>query len=71
MTRKLTVLEPALGIPGSELRMRGAWVRAAGFEPGARVQVVVTSPGVLEVRALAEVPATAGQGSDRISRQPV
>ncbi len=50
--RKFTVLEPALGIPGSELRFRGQWLQDAGFHPGARVELMSLETGVIEIRLI-------------------
>lgn len=41
---------PTRGPRGAEVRMRGQWLRAAGFHPGARVAVHLPSPGVIELR---------------------
>jgi len=36
----------------SYIRLRGRWLRAAGFEPGQRVRVRVTGPGSLSVQVV-------------------
>lgn len=53
----MTVLRSTRSQRGSELRLRGDWLRAAGFSPGDRCEVVPVSPGVLQVTIKAERPA--------------
>lgn len=38
-----------------QIRLMGRWLEMAGFKPGERVQVVCTTPGVIELRST--VPA--------------
>lgn len=33
-----------------QIRLQGAWLRAAGFPPGARVNVIQTGKSIIEVR---------------------
>lgn len=35
---------------GAQIRLKGAWLEQAGFEPGTTVTVISTAPGVLEIR---------------------
>ncbi len=55
-TRRFKVMEGTLSAAKSawdkaaELRLRGQWLRNAGFHPGADVQCICVSPGVLELR---------------------
>jgi hypothetical protein len=41
------------------LRIKGAWLSAAGFPPGASVVLTVCSPGVIEIRLNAPPPDSA------------
>ena len=50
MTRTFKVMEPMMGLTGSELRFRGTWLKAAGFPPGATVTLTNPEPGVLALR---------------------
>lgn len=34
------------------IRIKGKWLRIAGFIPGQRISLNITAPGVMEVRAL-------------------
>jgi hypothetical protein len=34
----------------ASIRLKGQWLRAAGFAPGATVELTVVSPGVIEIR---------------------
>jgi hypothetical protein len=38
----------------SSIRLKGQWLTSAGFHPGERVAVTMVSPGVLEIRLVAE-----------------
>ena len=55
MKRKLKV-EHGPGIysrparAGSMIRLKGQWLRRLGFPPGAAVELLAVSPGVLEIR---------------------
>lgn len=49
---KLTVLRNRRD-HGSELRLRGKWLAAAGMLPGQKVVITRLSPGVLEIRQAA------------------
>lgn len=42
------------------IRLKGQWLRAAGFAPGASVELTVISPGVIEIRLCGE-PSTTGE----------
>ncbi len=35
-----------------KIRLVGRWLEKAGFEPGQRVQVICTGPGVIELRSI-------------------
>jgi hypothetical protein len=53
MKRKLTVEDfkaDYAARPASILRLKGQWLRAAGFHPGATVELAAISPGVIEIR---------------------
>jgi len=39
----------------SLIRLKGCWLRQAGFHPGAQVQVQNPSPGVIELRVCSPV----------------
>ncbi len=56
MTRSFKVQpqgDPVLGKVGSELRFRGQWLRAMGFEPGDKVRCVVRQ-GYIELAVIRE-----------------
>jgi hypothetical protein len=36
--------------PASIIRLKGQWLRAAGFHPGATIELHAISPGVIEIR---------------------
>jgi len=73
MKRKLKVEE--LGArykPASRpasIRLKGQWLRAAGFTPGATVDLTVISPGVIEIRI--SPPVKLGYVFERDGRQTV
>jgi hypothetical protein len=53
-TRKLKIEEAGDIWKGfkPKLRIMGRWLERAGFKPGNHVQIICTSPGVMEVRSL-------------------
>ena len=50
--RHFKVMEPMMGLTGSELRFRGTWLKNLGFHPGARVQLTSSEAGVIELRVV-------------------
>lgn len=36
----------------SAIRLKGRWLARAGFTPGGRVELVVTEPGVIQLRTV-------------------
>ena len=59
MSRKLTVEAFDCEYrrePKSLIRLKGGWLKTAGFPPGARVQVDHSEPGVLVIRAVQPQP---------------
>lgn len=45
---------------GSQIRVKGQWLRLAGFPPGSRVHVTLLSAGVLELRLASVQPLPPG-----------
>jgi hypothetical protein len=43
------------GVGASMVRLKGAWLKRAGFHPGASVTVSCVSPGVIELRVCSPV----------------
>jgi len=41
--------------PCPKIRLKGHWLQAAGFSPGASVELTVISPGVIEIRVCSPV----------------
>ncbi len=39
----------------ASIRLKGQWLRAAGFAPGSTVELTVISPGVIEIRISPEI----------------
>jgi hypothetical protein len=39
-----------------KIRLCGKWLEQAGFKPGERVELVMTEPGTLTLRAVAPLP---------------
>ncbi len=57
--RHFKVMEPMMGLTGSELRFRGTWLKNLGFHPGARVQLTSSEAGVIELRVVDAAQLTA------------
>jgi len=70
--RRLTVepMDERFGKPvaKAKLRLKGRWLKAAGFEPGEQVEVVLERPGQLTIRSFRPVPADGGQRT--LNEQP-
>ncbi len=52
MSRSLAVEpfgDPCRGQHGAQVRLKGQWLRALGFEPGARVAITSPTPGTLQL----------------------
>lgn len=50
------------------IRLRGLWLRSAGFTPGAHVKVTLTQPGVLEVRLDSPAPLMGEDFTNALTR---
>ena len=67
-SRTFKVMEPMMGLTGSELRFRGQWLKSAGFHPGAMVRLDVKEPGVIELRVESPAQLTAKDFTAAIER---
>lgn len=59
MTRHFKVMGPSGNWHGAEVRLRGNWLVASGFHPGARLQLHVKEAGVMELRVVDAAQLTA------------
>jgi len=66
-SRTFKVMEPMMGLTGSELRFRGHWLKQAGFHPGAQVRLTSSEPGVIELRVIGPAQLTAKDFTDAIA----
>jgi hypothetical protein len=59
MKRKIKIEEHgdsyAKGGTMPKVRLKGRWLQAAGFNPGAHIELTVISPGVIELRVCGPV----------------
>ena len=55
--------DPWRGKVFAGIRLRGRWLLNAGFQPGQRVSVLVTSPGSLQLRVVPESMITESRAS--------
>jgi len=63
MTRTLSIeergTEQRIARRTPQIRLKGQWLRAAGFHPGAKVTVTQVQAGVLEIRVCSPVSLSA------------
>jgi hypothetical protein len=62
--------DPWRGNVFAGIRLRGRWLVKAGFNPGQRVSVLVTSPGSLQLRVVPE-SATAESRVSGLEQSPL
>jgi hypothetical protein len=55
--------DPWRGKVFAGIRLRGRWLVRAGFQPGQRVSVTVSSPGSMQLRVMPESTTTASRVS--------
>ena len=68
---KIEILgDPYRGKQFSGIRLKGRWLTSAGFDPGAHVAVTVVSPGLIELKRVAESEIAGQPGVEAQQNSP-